>query len=130
MDTIRELDEIIADRTSIERFMTAVREAQVNKEHIYVDVVNIIKGVEFSIVINGVNADEIQYIEKDKRMIVGGWRDPYSLTFPVTQDIFVEDITSGLPVSQGMAMQYTFQTGSISTSFLFQYDEACLDESI
>ena len=128
MDSMNILEYERADRTDIDGFMTAVREAQDNKEHIFIDIVTMKERTNYTAVINGVNADDIQYIEKTKCVNVGSWRCQYGLTVPVAQNMFVEDVTPRCPEWQGMTMQYTFRMGRLSTAFLFQYDETYLGE--
>ncbi len=122
--------DLMAERTDIDTFMAAVREAQANKDHICIDIVTMKESTDYTAVINSVNADNIQYIEKTKCVNVGGWRDPYNLTVPGTWDMFVEDTTSSYPGYKGMIMQYTFRMGRLSIAFLFQYDERYIDKML
>lgn len=93
--SIRELEELTADKISINDFLDALEDARNNKEHISIDVVTLKDGTNFTAVMNGVNPDDIKYIEKTGCIHVGGWRDSYSLTVPEAEDIYMAEY-SGL----------------------------------
>ena len=125
---IRELEEMTSDKTSISDFLTALEDARNNKEHISIDVVTLKDGTNFTAVINGVNPDDIKYIEKTGCIHVGGWKDCYSLVVPDKSNIYMSDAT---PQNwQGMMLQYSFWKDDLSVAFLFSYDETIMEEYI
>jgi len=127
---IRELEEMTSDKTSISDFLTALEDARNNKEHISIDVVTLKDGTNFTAVINGVNPDDIKYIEKTGCIHVGGWKDCYSLVVPDKSDIYMSDATPGCDGWQGMIFQYSFWKDDLSVAFLFSYDETIMEEYI
>lgn len=122
--------DLMADRTNIDGFMEAVREAQANKEHIGISIVTSKERTNYTTVIDGVNAEDIKYIETTDCVHVGGWRDPYNLTIPVTKNMFIEDATPRCKDWHGMTIQYTFRMGRLSVAFLFDYDETISEDYI
>ena len=123
--TIRELEEMTADKISINDFLDALEDARSNKEHISIDVVILKDGTDFAAVISGVNPDDIRYTEKTGCIHVGGWKDSYSLTVPGTEDIYLADTTP--EERQGMTLQYSFCKDDLSVAFILQYDHTYVD---
>lgn len=119
--TIRELEEMTADKISINVFLDALEDARNNREHISIDVVTLKDGTNFTAVMNGVNPDDIKYIEKTGCIHVGGWRDSYSLTIPETEDIYMADATPHK--WEGLIIQYSFWKDDLSVVFLFNCDD-------
>lgn len=126
--SIRGLEEMTTDNISINYFLDALEDVRKHREHISIDVVALKDGTNFTAVINGVNPDDIQYIEKTGCIHVGGWRDSYSLTVPETEYIYLSDAT---PQNyQGILFQYSFLLDDLLVAFLFSYDETIMEEYI
>lgn len=119
--SIRELEEMTADKTSISDFLTALEDARNNREHISIDIVTLKDGTNFTAVMNGVNPDNIEYIKKTGCIHVGGWRDSYNLTVPETEDIYLADATPH--EWEGLIIQYSFWKDDLSVAFLFSCDD-------
>lgn len=126
--SIRGLEEMTTDNISINYFLDALEDVRKHKEHISIDVVALKDGTNFTAVINGVNPDDIRYIEKTGCIHVGGWRDSYSLTVPETEDIYLADATPH--ECEGLIIQYSFWKDDLSVAFLFSYDETIMEEYI
>ena len=124
--SIRGLEEMTTDNISINYFLDALEDVRKHREHISIDVVALKDGTNFTAVINGVNPDDIRYIEKTGCIHVGGWRDSYSLTVPETEYIYLSDAT---PQNyQGILFQYSFLLDDLLVAFLFSYDETIAED--
>ena len=119
--SIRGLEEMTADKISINDFLDALEDARNNRKHISIDVVTLKDGTNFTAVMNGVNPDDIKYIEKTGCIHVGGWRDSYSLTVSETEDIYMADATPH--ELEGLIIQYSFWKDDLSVAFLFNCDD-------
>lgn len=126
--SFRELEELTADECSMNDFLDTVREAQANKGHITIDLVTLKDSTNYSTVIHGVDADNIKYIESTGCIIVGGWKDCYSVIVPDKSDVYMSDATPDK--WQGMILQYSFWKDDLSVAFLFSYDETIMEEYI
>lgn len=112
---------LMAERTDADGFMWAIQEAQRMKDHISVNIVVLQDGTNFSGIINGVNADGIRYIREIGSIVIAGLRDAYSLTAPVPEQIFIQDVSER--GAADMTLEYVFQiTGGLSVAFRFTYD--------
>lgn len=128
--SMQDLEELTAEKTDLETFMDAVREAQANKEHVSIDLVTMKESTNYTMVIHGVDADSIKYIESTGCISVGGWKDCYNVTVPDKSDIYMSDATPGCDGWQGMIFQYSFWRDDLSVAFLFNYDETIMEEYI
>ncbi len=118
---------LMAERTDIDGFMWAIREVQRMKNHISIDIVMLQDETNFSAVVNGVNADWIRYAKETHSIIVDGLHDAYSLTVPVPDQIYVQDVTER--GAADMTLEYVFQiTGGLSVAFRFEYDAYYVEE--
>ena len=119
--TIYEYEQMISEQATIQEFLDVIKDAQENKEHITIDIVMIKDGANFSSIINGINADDIKYIEKTGCIGVGGCRDCYSLTISDGCEILTMDATPDN--CSYMVIQYSFWKDDLSVTFLFTYDD-------
>lgn len=118
---------LMAERTDADGFMWAIREAQRMKEHISIDIVMLQDGTNFSEVINEVNADGIRYSKDTDSIVVDELKDAYSLTVPVPEQIFIQDVSER--GTADMTLEYVFQiTGELSVAFRFEYDAYYVEE--
>ena len=120
MITLYDFEEMQAEKASITDFLETLREAQSDPEHITIDIVTVAENTNYSFILNGVKADDINYISNTGCVVVGNWKDNFELTVPETKAILLKVDTS----NDSITAHYSFWNNGLSVNFLFNYDES------
>lgn len=128
--SIAEYEQLESEEITVNDFMNIVKDSQINKEHISIDLVIVQENSNFTTVINGISPDTIKYIEETGCVHAGSYQDNYSLTIPEKDCMYMTDATADNIENDHMTMQFSTWSGDLSIAFMITYDSAYLEHMI